>query len=86
MAENSTIVVSKSTKSPGIAVILSLLFGSLGMFYSTILGAVLMIVVEIIIGVITLGVGLIVTHIVCAIWAGIAAWLYNKKLMAEVRR
>ena len=77
------VVVSKSTKSPGIALLLTFLFGPLGMFYSTILGAVIMIIISAIVGFVTLGLGLIVTWPICMIWGAVAASMYNKKLMAE---
>lgn len=41
--QNVNVVVTKSPKSVGIAIALSLFFGPLGMFYSTVLGAIVMI-------------------------------------------
>lgn len=65
----------------GISIALTLFFGPLGMFYSTILGAIVMIIIDIIVGVLTLGLGLLVTWPIQVIWAAIATSMYNKKLM-----
>ncbi|MBU1615986.1 hypothetical protein KJ693_11855 [bacterium] len=75
-------VVVTSTKSMGIAILLTVLFGPLGMLYSTIWGAIIMIVLSGIIGIVTLGFGLLFTWPVCIIWAAVATNLYNKKLLA----
>ena len=80
--QNVNVVVTKSTKSVGIAIALGLFFGPLGMLYSTILGAFLMFIIDIIVGIVTLGIGLFITIPLGAIWAGIAAHLHNKKIMS----
>jgi hypothetical protein len=80
MSQNTTVVV-QSTKSVGVSLILTFLFGSLGMLYSTVIGAIIMIVIELIIGVLTFGLGLIFTHAICMVWGAIAANQYNKKLL-----
>ena len=84
--ENKTAqpVVVTSTKSVGIAIILTVLFGSLGMFYSTVWGAVIMTVISIIVGVLTLGVGLLVVWPISIIWGAIAVSSYNKKLLTQI--
>lgn len=74
-------VVTVSPKSVGISLLLTFLFGSVGMFYSTVLGAIIMLIVEVVVGTLTLGLGLIVTHPICMIWAALAAKSYNDKLM-----
>ena len=79
--ENVNVVITKSPKSMGISIALTLFFGLLGMFYSTILGAIVMIIIDIIVGVLTLGLGLLVTWPIQVIWAAIATSMYNKKLM-----
>lgn len=79
--ENVNVVITKSPKSMGISIALTLFFGPLGMFYSTILGAIVMIIIDIIVGVLTLGLGLLVTWPIQVIWAAIATSMYNKKLM-----
>jgi hypothetical protein len=52
------------------------------MFYSTIAGAIIMIIVEGIVGFLTLGFGLLITHPICMIWGAIAAKNYNTKLLS----
>lgn len=74
-------LVLMPTKSVGVSLILTFLFGSLGMFYSTIAGAIIMIIAELIIGFFTLGIGLLITHPICMIWGAIAAHRYNQKLL-----
>lgn len=79
--ENVKVVITKSPKSMGISIALTLFFGPLGMFYSTILGAIVMIIIDIIVGIFTLGFGLLVTWPIQVVWAAIATSMYNKKLM-----
>lgn len=80
--ENVNVVITRSPKSVGIAIALALFFGPLGMFYSTIVGAIIMIIVSATVGVFTLGIGLLVTWPIQIIWAWIAAASYNRKLMS----
>ena len=78
-------VVVTPTKSVGISIILTVLFGPLGMFYSTIPGAIIMLIVSGIVGLVTLGYGLIITHPICVIWGALATHSYNKKLLEGLR-
>jgi hypothetical protein len=73
-------IVVTPTKSVGISIILTVVFGPLGMFYSTILGAIIMLIVSGIIGFVTFGYGLIITHPICVIWGALATHSYNKKI------
>ena len=75
-------VIVISTKSMGIAILLTVLFGPLGMLYSTIWGAIIMIVLSAIVGIVTFGFGLIITWPICIIWTAVATNSYNKKLLA----
>jgi hypothetical protein len=77
----TTRVIAIPTKSVGVSLILTFLFGSLGMLYSTIIGAIIMLIIEVIVGILTLGIGLLVIHPICMIWGAIAVNNYNKKLM-----
>ena len=65
-------VVITPTKSMGISIILTVLFEPLGMLYSTIWGGVIMFVLSEIIGLLTMGLGLIITWPICIIWAAVA--------------
>lgn len=83
-AEQTTrIVVAVPTKSAGVAILLTVLFGPLGMFYSTVSGALVMIAVTLVAAFFTLGIGLIFTWPVCIIWAAMAASSYNKGIVNQ---
>ena len=77
-------VVVAPTKSVGISILLTVLFGPLGMLYSTILGGLVMIGVSLVVGVLTLGLGLFLTWPICVIWGAIAANSHNQRLMATI--
>jgi len=79
MSANHTTVVS--TKNVGLAILLTVLFGPLGMLYATIPGAIIMIIVTFVVGVVTVGLGYLITWPVCIIWAAVAANSYNKQIM-----
>ena len=78
-----TIVIG-NTKSVAIALVLTFLFGPLGLLYSSVLGGVVMFVVSGIVAVFTLGVGLLVTWPICMIWAAVAANRYNARMTAQI--
>lgn len=75
-------VLVLSTKSVGLAVFLGIVFGPLGLLYSTIPGAVVMFLVNVGAGIFTLGLGLLLTWPLCGLWAFIAAKAHNAKLVA----
>jgi len=77
-------IIVTSTKSIAISLILTFLFGALGMLYSTIWGAIIMIVVSIVVATVTLGMGLFLVWPICMIWGALAAASYNKNLLAKV--
>lgn len=79
--QKANVVITRSPKSQGISFILTFLFGPLGLFYSTVLGGVVMLVLGIIIAVITLGVGAILAWLGSIIWGAIAVSSYNNKLL-----
>jgi len=74
------IVVVRSEKSMGVTILLTIFFGPIGMVYSTVIGAIVMLFVCGLVAIVTLGFGLIITWPVCIIWAAIATNSYNKKL------
>ena len=82
---NQTNVVVTSTKSIIVSIILTFIFGPLGMLYSTVTGGIVMLIISIIIGIITLGIGLIITWPICIIWGAIAANNYNKNLVLQYK-
>ena len=86
----------RSTKSVALAVMLVVLFGPLGMFYSTIKGALFMtFVAPILFGAlffigfsspeffVLLVIGLLIYYPICLIWSGRAANSYNQRINRE---
>jgi hypothetical protein len=78
--QKQTIVFVKQ-KSMGVSIILTILFGPLGMFYSTIGGTIFMILVNAVIGFFTAGIGLLLTWPICIIWGAVSTSSYNKSLL-----
>lgn len=76
------VVVQSTGKSTAVAVILSILFGPLGMLYSTVMGGIIMMIISLVVGIFTLGFGLIITWPICVIWSALAASSHNKKALA----
>ena len=76
------VLVVASMKNPGLAIALGVFFGSLGLLYSTITGALVMFGVNVIAAIFTLGFGLILTWPICGVWAYVAAKKYNERLIA----
>jgi hypothetical protein len=74
------IVITKSEKSVGIALLLTFLFGPFGMLYSTVAGGLIMIVVSFIVAFFTFGLGLFLLWPIYLIWAAIAASSHNSRL------
>jgi hypothetical protein len=79
-------IVVVSTKSVGLAVLLAVLFGPLGLLYSTVSGAIVMFLVNLLIGLFTFGIGLVFTWPLCGVWAYFATKSYNRALMAGERQ
>ena len=93
MSDNQQYIVMKSPKSLGIGLILTFLLGPIGLFYASIFGGIVMLVVDgifALIGFITAGISLVVTapfvNLVCMIWAYVKINNYNKALMAGAMR
>jgi hypothetical protein len=73
-------------KNVGLAIALSLLFGPIGMLYSTISGAIIMFILGLLclpLTIMTFGLFWIVIDLICVIWAGVAAKHYNDKLLTN---
>ncbi len=67
------VVVAKTEKNLGIAVVLAAIFGPLGLFYASI-------AVSFLVGLLTFGVGLLFTWPLCILWTYLATKRYNAKL------
>jgi hypothetical protein len=81
VSPSQSVIVVASTKSMGLAIILALLFGPLGLLYSSVLAAIVMFVISIVVAIFTAGLGLLLTNPICAIWAAVAVNTHNKKLL-----
>lgn len=79
-------IVTVPTKSVGISILLTILFGPLGMFYSTILGSIIMCLISLFVSSFTLGLGLLIIWPICIIWGAVATSSYNKEILSGARR
>lgn len=77
-------------KSPGLAFVLTLLFGGLGMMYVTIPGGLFAFAVDIalyVFGLVTLGIGyvfLVVWRILCLIYVVVTVNKQNRRLLGQI--
>ncbi len=78
---NKQVVIVKSQKSVGISLLLTFFFGPLGLFYSSVMGAIIMLVLGVTISLLTAGLGYVLVDLICMIWGAIAVSKYNKKLL-----
>jgi hypothetical protein len=84
MVVQQSVINVGSRRSVFGAVVLALLFGPLGMLYSTVLGALVMFFVSALVGIPTLGLGLLITIPLGAIWAGLSASAKNRRIGTTV--
>ena len=77
------VIVVQSTKNPGIAAFLALLFGPLGLLYVGWAPALILFIICAPIVVLTAGFGLLLTAPLCAIIGYARASTFNKRLMAS---
>lgn len=82
-------IIARSPKSLGLALILNLVLGPIGLLYATVSGGIIMMVVDTIfavIGFMTLGFSLFVTipivNFICMIWAYVKVKKYNQDLLS----
>lgn len=78
---NITITSGKSVLA---AFLLAFFFGPLGLFYASIVGGIVMLLISFAVAILTLGLGLIVPWVICLAWAVIATNSYNAKLQQRV--
>lgn len=76
------VIVVQSLKSMGVGLTLTFFFGPLGMLYSTVVGALVMMVITGVIFLLTFGLGILVTWPICMVWTYIAIKNHNQKLIA----
>ena len=91
MSENQEpkYIITRSPKSLGIGLILTLFLGPLGLLYATVRGGIIMIIIDTvlaIVGLLTLGFSLFITiplvNLICMIWAYVGIKRYNEDLMS----
>ena len=83
-SDNSTaaaILAVGQKKSMGIALLLTFFFGPLGLLYASVGGGVILLLLTIVIGLVTLGIGFFVGWIASMIWAAVAVNSHNAKIM-----
>lgn len=80
----TTVVAVGQKKSMVAALLLTFFFGPLGLLYSTISGALILLVLTVVIGFFTLGIGFFVGWLASMIWAAIAVSSNNKKFTTVV--
>ncbi|WP_291426559.1 hypothetical protein [Deinococcus sp.] len=80
------VVVVVNQKSVILGLILTFLFGGLGMLYATIVGGIVMIILSSIVGLMTGGLGLVVLWPIQMIWTYLAIKNHNKGQARAVAR
>ncbi len=75
-------IIAQSPKSMGLALILTFLFGPLGLLYASVKAGLIMICVAIVVVPLTLGFGYFITVPVSMAWAYTEVEKYNKALMS----
>lgn len=79
---HQNVVIMGKAKSVGVAFVLAFFFGPLGLLYASVVGGIVMIIVNLFFVLIFFP-GLILTQIVCIIWACVAADQANQKLRSQ---
>ena len=82
MSTPQTVVVVQK-KSMGLAFLLTFLFGPLGMLYSTISGAIIMLVVSVVLAIPTGGLSAIVTWPASIVWGLLACKAHNDRVLRQ---
>lgn len=67
-------------KSMGAALVLTFLFGPLGLLYATVPGGLIMMVVSLLVAVVTLGAGLLVVWPITMLWAAFKVQAHNNRI------
>jgi len=77
-------VMLSNKKSMGVGLLLTLLFGPLGMIYATVIGAIVMFIVSLIAAFATLGIGLLITWPIQLIWTYLSIKIKNDSIDRKV--
>lgn len=81
MTNAAQVSLLMNKKSTGVALLLTFLFGPLGLFYASVVGGVVMLLLGGALMLFTLGFGGLLVWPVCMIWAAVATSNYNKRLV-----
>ena len=84
MTEEPTrvVIMPNPTKSMLATILLTVFFGPLGLFYASVTGGIVTLVISIPLGIFTAGFGILLMIPVCVIWGAVATNSYNKKVLA----
>ena len=78
-----TIKISVPQKSISLAIILTVFFGPLGLFYATFIGGLIMFLITLIVSLLLTSTGFIFTWPICVAWAISAVKKYNSETIEE---
>lgn len=81
-----SVTAAAAPKSVGVALLLSVLFGPVGMLYSTVSGALVMIAANVLLLFVTLGYGWLLTWPICIFRAASAVATHNGRVAAARQR
>ena len=84
--QDPQMIITVPTKSVSISIILTVLFGPLGMFYSTIMGAIAICIISLFVIAFTFRFGFLIIWPICIIWGVVATNLYNKEILSVAHR
>ncbi len=76
------VIIAQAPKSMGLALLLTFLFGPLGLLYATVPGGLIMMCIGFVVGFITFGLGFLIIWPISMVWAYMAVDKYNKALMS----
>lgn len=85
MQQQVNINIQHQSKSVGISLLLTFLFGPLGMLYSTVSGGLIMLAVSVLLAIFTFGFSVFITQPICMVWGAIAADNENKKSLISAQ-
>lgn len=81
-----TTIILGQPKSMGVTLILTILFGPLGLLYASVAGGLILIVFGVVVGLFTLGIGAVLAWVLSIIWGMIAVRNHNAKLAKQASR
>jgi hypothetical protein len=85
MSDTKTVAsVMMQSKSMGLALILTILFGPLGLLYVSILWGIVMTLLAAVLGFLTFGIAAGAIWLISIVWAAIAVKRHNERLLASL--